>query len=457
MSGQLNRQATGPAVAKASRRPERIVHLGVGAFFRAHQAWYTNQVDAAGDWGIVGYTGRSATFAQELSGQDGKYHLITRSAQGDTIDQIESLVRVEDGANVADLVATIANPATSIVTLTITEAGYRVNAGLALDTTDPAVVRDLEILEGSEPGYPTTAVGRLALALHVRREAGAGPIAIVPCDNMPMNGLVIRNALVGFAAALGKEYAAYICDHVSFVTTSIDRITPKTTEADKQLVLQQTGNADASPVVTEPFRDWVLSGDFPAGRPAWENAGARFVEDIHPFENRKLWLLNGSHSLLAYAGQLRGHQTVAQAIADPVLLTAVEAFWDEACHELEKNQNTAELNLGEYRAALLERFRNPRIAHNLAQIANDGATKLRVRVAPTALAQLAAGHQATASAFAISAWIEWISQTTEYVDSRSAEIETAKASANPATELLAIISPDLAQNQNFLAELFTTK
>lgn len=449
MSGQLN--------ASASRRPERIVHLGVGAFFRAHQAWYTNQVDAAGEWGIVGYTGRSATVAQELSGQDGKYHLITRSADGDTIDQIESLVRVEDGANVADLVATIANPAISIVTLTITEAGYRVNAGLALDTTDPAVVRDLEILEGSEPGYPATAVGRLALALHVRREGGAGPIAIVPCDNMPMNGLVIRNALVGFAAALGKEYAAYICDHVSFVTTSIDRITPKTTEADKQLVLQETGIADASPVVTEPFRDWVLSGAFPAGRPAWENAGARFVDDIHPFENRKLWLLNGSHSLLAYAGQLRGHQTVAQAIGDTALLAAVDAFWDEACEELSKYPNAAELNLGEYRAALLERFRNPRIAHNLAQIANDGATKLRVRVAPTALAQLAAGHSAVASAFAIGSWIEWISQTAEYVDSRREDIETAKASTDSVKALLALISPELAQNHDFLTEIRTTK
>ena len=450
-------QTSGRAGGKGSRRPERIVHLGVGAFFRAHQAWYTNQVDTAGEWGIVGYTGRSATVAEELFGQDGKYHLITRSAQGDTFEQIESLVRVEDGANVTDLVATIANPEICIVTLTITEAGYRVNAGLALDTTDPAVIRDLEILEGSEPGYPTTAVGRLALALHVRREAGAGPIAIVPCDNMPMNGLVIRNVLVGFAAALGKEYAAYICDQVSFVTTSIDRITPKTTEADRLLVLQETGISDASPVVTEPFRDWVLSGSFPAGRPAWENAGARFVEDIHPFENRKLWLLNGSHSLLAYAGQLRGHETVAQAIADPALLTAVTTFWDEACQELDKYPNAVELNLGDYRAALLERFRNPRIAHNLAQIAIDGATKLRVRVAPTALAQLATGHRAAASAFAIRAWIDWISQAKEYVDSRQDEIEAAKSSADSVAALLQLISPELAQHQDFLTEIRTTK
>ncbi|MEY4301376.1 MAG: hypothetical protein RJA30_527, partial [Actinomycetota bacterium] len=156
-----------------SRRPERIVHLGVGAFFRAHQAWYTDQVDRAGQWGIVGYTGRSATVAKELAPQDGKYSLITRSAHSDLIEVIESLVRVEDGANVADLVATIANPDIAIVTLTITEAGYRVNSDLKLDTADPEVAKDLEILEGSEPGFPATVVGRLALALHVRRESGA--------------------------------------------------------------------------------------------------------------------------------------------------------------------------------------------------------------------------------------------------------------------------------------------
>lgn len=440
-----------------SRRPERIVHLGVGAFFRAHQAWYTDQVDRDGQWGIVGYTGRSATVAKELAPQDGKYSLITRSAHADQIEVIESLVRVEDGANVADLVATIANPDIAIVTLTITEAGYRVNSDLKLDTADPEVAKDLEILEGSEPGFPATVVGRLALALHVRRESGAAPIAIVPCDNMPDNGRVIRQALAGFASALGPATAQYFATGVSYVTTSIDRITPKTTQADKDFVRDETGWADASPVVTEPFHDWVLSGNFPAGRPAWEHAGAKFVTDIHAFENRKLWLLNGSHSLLAYAGLLAGHSTVAEAIADPSLLSAVEAFWDEACEELEKYPNAAELKLGEYRAALLERFRNPRIAHHLAQIANEGATKVRVRIVPTALAQLEAGKDAKASAFVISAWIRWISQTDSYLDARSADIEIAKNAKDPEAALLAIISPDLASKPDFLPLNHLTK
>ncbi|MEN9715601.1 MAG: hypothetical protein RJA35_1068 [Actinomycetota bacterium] len=442
-----------------SRRPERIVHLGVGAFFRAHQAWYTNQVDVDGEWGIVGYTGRSATVAQELAPQDCKYTLISRDADGDHLQVIESLVRVEDGANVADLVRTVSKPEIALVTMTITEAGYRVKTDLTLDTTDAEVATDLAILAGDLPGVPSTVIGRLALALDERRKAGAGPIAVVSCDNMPENGTVVRNALEGFAAVMGAQTIGYFQNQVSYVTTSIDRITPKTTDEDKAFVLSQTGWNDASPVVTEPFRDWVLSGDFPAGRPEWENAGARFVADIEPWENRKLWLLNGAHSLLAYAGLIAGHQTVSQAIADESLLTEVVGFWNEACQLLTSSTaDTATLSLQEYRDALLERFRNPRIRHNLAQIANEGATKLRVRIAPTALAQLALGKPASASAFTIAAWVHWISRTADYVDARASEIEAAKALASTPGEdsvkaLVAIVSPKLAENPGFLSEI----
>lgn len=428
-------------------RPERIVHLGVGAFFRAHQAWYTQHATDAAEWGIVGYTGRSATVAEELRPQGCKYHLITRGETGDEVQLIESLVRVEDGANVADLVATVARSQTAIVTLTITEAGYRVTPDFALDTRDPEVAADLLILAGSEDGAPTTAMGRLALALNSRRLAGGGDIAIVPCDNMPANGKVAKAALTGFGAALGVEFVRYLNSQVSFVTTSIDRITPKTTDAEKQLVAEFAGWADASPVVTEQFSDWVLEGDFPAGRPMWESAGARFVDEIEPFENRKLWLLNGAHSLLAYAGLNRGHHTVAEAIGDPVLLARVEEFWDAACAVLSQHPAASELDLPAYRAALLERFRNGRIRHNLAQIANDGATKLRVRIAPTASLSPSAG------VFAIGSWVKWILADTTYVDSRSAEIEVAKLASDPAKALVAIIGANLAENQAFMDQV----
>ncbi len=430
-----------------SRRPERIVHLGVGAFFRAHQAWYTQHADPAGQWGIVGFTGRSATVADELQPQDCKYNLVTRGADGDSIELMESLVRIEDGANVRNLVATISNPDIALVTLTITEAGYRVGADLECDLTDARVIFDLGIFAGKTDAEPVTTLGRLALALEARRVAEAGPIAIVPCDNMPSNGLVVRNVLSRFAAEMGVASLGYFENQVSYVTTSIDRITPKTTQRDIDDVARITGEKDASPVVTEPFSDWVLSGNFPAGRPEWQAAGARFVEDIHPFENRKLWLLNGSHSLLAYAGQLLGYQTVAEAIADEQLLSSVRAFWAEACRHLPQEG----LDLVAYQTALLERFRNARIAHSLKQISNDGATKLRVRVVPTALAELEAGRTAQACAVAIASWVAWVIDTEDFVDSQKQQIVNAKSSKDPVLELVSLVGPDLLTHSDFIA------
>ena len=432
-----------------SRAPERIVHLGVGAFFRAHQAWYTSAVDSANEWGIVGYTGRSATVADELRPQDCKYNLVVRGEAEDRVELIESLVRIEAGTNVADLVATVSKPEIALVTMTITEAGYRVTADFYLDESDPDVVHDLAVLSGAEQGGPKTAMGRLALALEGRRLAGAAPIAIVPCDNMPNNGRVAKSALVGFARVMSPETLSYFESVVSYVTTSVDRITPKTTQQDKDFVAENVGWVDNSPVVTEPFHDWVLEGEFPAGRPAWENAGAKFVANIHPFENRKLWLLNGSHSLLAYAGLLNGAKSVSEAIAQPALLVAVNEFWNEACLGLPAD----DLDLASYRADLLARFSNNRIAHNLIQIATDGATKLSVRVVPTALAQLKAGKSASGCVFAIASWVRWVIQTEDIADSKLSKIKTAKLATNRAQKLIAILSPSLAQNEVFMKQI----
>jgi fructuronate reductase len=184
----------------------------------------------------------------------------------------------------------------------------------------------------------------------------------------------------------------------------VDRITPRTTAAEIEWVREHCGFEDASPVVTEPFHSWVLSGDFPAGRPRWEEAGAQFVEDIAPYENRKLWLLNGSHSLLAYAGQQRGHRTVADALSDPQCAEWMEAFWNEA--EAHLPPDTAG-----YRAALRERYSNTRISHNLAQIAIDGSSKLRIRAIPVLRAERGAGRDGVGSARLIAAWIAFLEST----------------------------------------------
>jgi fructuronate reductase len=411
---------------------QRIVHIGLGAFHRAHQAWFTSQVDTDKAWGITAFTGRSAKAAEELAPQDGLFTLITRAEDGDKFEVIDSIIRAEDGNDTEAFIAAITDELTAIVSLTITEAGYGMDAAGHVDTVNPPV-----------------ALQRLAYALNSRRMQNGQPIAVVSCDNMPSNGALLQVAITDLFESFGAEAKAWLASQVSFVTTSIDRITPKTTEADIALVKAATGWDDASPVITEPFKDWVLEGEFPLGRPAWQNAGAKFVDNIEPFENRKLWLLNGSHSLLAYAGSLRGHETVAEAIADEVCLGWVEGFWNEAVNHLP----AADLDLVAYREALLARYRNSRIAHRLAQIAMDGSTKLRVRIAPTAKAELAAGREAQASAVAIGAWVEFVLAKQGVVEDSQAAAILSLAEAGGAdlpNKLVALIDGELAENASFM-------
>jgi len=409
-SAALNRAAVDERGGHpVDRAPVRIVHLGLGAFHRAHQAWYTDAVDEANEWGIRAFTGRSPAAAEELAAQDGLYSLIERSGSRDSITIIDAIVDAVDGARVDILADTLAAPETALVTLTITEAGYAVDAAGRTDAGHEVVASDLAWLRTHLGTHdldlssgPQTALARLLVGLEARRRAGAGPIAVVSCDNLPGNGALTRTALMSLAELAGAStLLAYLEEHVTFPSSSIDRITPKTTDAEIALVRERTGWDDRSPVVTEPFHDWVISGDFPAGRPAWENAGARFVDDIDPFERRKLWLLNGSHSFLAYAGAARGHATVAQAIGDPQIRAWVNDLWDEAARHLIEPQ----LNIDDYRAALLERFDNARIQHLLAQIGKDGTTKLRLRIVEVLLAERADGRDGAASIRVLGSWV----------------------------------------------------
>jgi len=198
-----------------------------------------------------------------------------------------------------------------------------------------------------------------------------------------------------------RTLSPWIEQNVRFVTTMVDRITPATTDSDIDAAAELNGLADAAPVVTEPFSEWVLSGDFPGGRPTWETAGARFVADIAPFEERKLWLLNGGHSLLAYAASARGHTTIAQAMDDPTCRDWLEQWWDEAAAHL----TLPAADIADYRAALVERFTNPRIRHLLAQIAADGSHKIPIRVIPVLRRELNAGRLPAGAIRMVAAWI----------------------------------------------------
>lgn len=404
--------------AKASpAAPVRIVHIGLGAFHRSHQARFTEQVDPGRQWGIAAFTGRSPEAAKILTAQDGLYTLVERGNEGDTFNIVTSISAAYDGADLPRLTTLLSAPGTAVLTITITEPAYHLGADGLLNTSSPTVTADAAALKkmwaqaGSLEIYHdhpqlATMGARVLPGLDARRRAGAGPIAVVPCDNLTSNGAAAAQAIHGLAALVAAELADWIAGNVSFVNTSVDRITPRTTGADVAAVKEATGLHDAAPVIAEPFSNWVLCGEFPAGRPAWENAGAVFVEDIAPFEQRKLWLLNGAHSLLAYAGQLRGLRTVADAVADPSCAAELEAFWDEAAAHL----NRPQLDISAYRAALLSRFRNPRIEHLLEQIGADGTTKLRMRAVPVLVAERAAGRTGAGAARVIAAWADFLVQ-----------------------------------------------
>ncbi|WP_217376635.1 mannitol dehydrogenase family protein [Paenarthrobacter ureafaciens] len=416
--------------------PVRIVHLGLGAFHRSHQAWYTQHAGDSGEWGIASFTGRRPDAATVLAAQDGLFTVVERSDAGDSFEVVGSIVEAVDGADVARFVDLLAAPSTAVVTLTITEAAYGLGAA------------DLPVLLSG--GELTTPIGRLVAGLAARKDHDAGPLAVVSCDNLSNNGNVARNGVLSLAREVDAGLAEWIDANVSFVSTSVDRITPRTTPDDVALVAGSCGYLDDAPVVTEPFHNWVLSGDFPAGRPRWEDAGAVFVDDIEPYENRKLWLLNGAHSILAYAGQLRGHATVAEALADPLCRDAVEKFWDEAARHLPD-----ELGVPEYRAALLERFGNSRIAHHLAQIAMDGTTKLRMRALPVLMAERMARRSGNGAARMIAAWLAYLSSATDLQDPLAEDISVANAfeGNERIAALLGFLSSDLARDTRLVNHL----
>ncbi|WP_372593073.1 mannitol dehydrogenase family protein [Actinotalea sp.] len=385
--------------------PVRHVHLGLGNFFRAHQAWFTTHAPEADDWGIAAFTGRSDehsdALAVALNEQDGLYTLVTRNADGDHHEVVSSVVKVHSAADHAAWLAYFADPQVHVLTTTVTEAGYVRGPDGGLDVERPEIVADLAALRADLTSPVATAPAKIVAGLAARKAAGAGALTVVPCDNLPSNGAAIERVVTDFAALLDPELAAWIADTVSFVTTMVDRITPRPTAEDIEGAQRATGVNDRAVVVTEPFYEWVICGTFVADRPRWEDAGATFTDDVDPFEDRKLWLLNGAHSILAYAGSIRGHVTVADAMRDETCRTWLQEWWSTAIPYLPQpaGDNAA------YAAALVERFANPQIHHRLDQIAADGSQKLPIRILPTLRREIAAGRMPAGATRPLAAWV----------------------------------------------------
>ncbi|WP_418607285.1 mannitol dehydrogenase family protein [Georgenia sp. SUBG003] len=424
----------------------RIVHLGVGNFTRAHQAWYTEHAPDAGEWGIAAFTGRRPDTAEALAPQDGLYTLITRHADGDTFEVVSSLSAVHPATDTEAFLGYLRSPQTAVITSTVTEAGYMRGSDGHLATDDPAVAADVEALRSDPEASTRTTPGRLVGGFLTRRAAGAGAITVLPCDNIPDNGPAFRTVVTELAQRVDPTLVEWMGDNVSWATSMVDRITPATTEAERAAVADSVGYDDASPVPTEPFSEWVVAGDFPAGRPAWEDAGVAVVDDVRPFEQRKLWLLNGSHSLMAYAATILGHETVADAIADPAVRGWVEDWWDVAGEHLELGAQ----EVGRYRTALLDRYNNPRVRHLLAQIAADGSQKIPVRILPVLRLERAAGRLPAGPVRALAAWVLHLQGHGAPVkDVREPEVLAAARGtvADATSALLELLAPDLVPDE----------
>lgn len=384
------------SVARAGVRPARagILHLGPGAFFRAHLAAYTDELDAA-NWGIVTGGLRSADTAQAFDRQAGLYTLLTRDSSGTSARVIGSVL---GGVAPADLLAQMCDPAIRIVSLTITEKAYGLSPTTGgLDTGHPDIAADL-----ADPARPRSAVGLIARALGLRRAAGIAPFTPLSCDNLPGNGHVLRRLVTEFAARQDAELAGWIAAQVPFPCTMVDRITPASTDTTRADATAATGHADALAVETEPFRQWVIEDHFAAGRPDWDRAGALFVADVAPYEKMKLRMLNGTHSLLAYRGFLAGHEFVRDAIADPVIRAAAQAHLALAATTLDPVPG---VDPARYAQDLIARFDNRAILHRTAQIASDGTAKLPQRVFDPAAELLARGADAESHAGILAAWM----------------------------------------------------
>lgn len=394
---RLNRREHGRPVA-----PERIIHLGVGNFTRAHQSWYTEHAPDAKGWGIAAFTGHGDHLVKSLEAQGCVYTLITSAPQGDHFEVVSSLSSVHSGFDITALRQRFADPSVAIMTSTVTEAGYMRDQHGDLDLGDAHVAADLQALRADKRADTLfTTPARVVSGLLARREADAGPIAILPCDNLAGNGAAFRTVVEQAISQVDPTLLGWTSRNVSWTTSMVDRITPATTDQDREAVIENQRRLDECPVRTEPFAEWVISGDFPAGRPVWEDSGATLTDDVTPYEQRKLWMLNGAHSLLAYAGLLFGYENVSEAIADSTLRQSVSDWWDLVAPYLA-------IRSEEYRIKLTERFSNPRIHHQLMQIATDGSQKIPVRIIPVAKLALADGRSIVPAARALASWILFI-------------------------------------------------
>lgn len=438
-----------------------VVHIGIGAFHRAHQAVVFDDALNAGDlrWGITAASLRSPAVRDQMAPQDGLYTMLVRDGAAEQARVIGAVQRVIVAPEEPQaLLAALASPDTHMVTLTITEKGYKLDPATgALIESDPQLAADIASLES-----PQTAPGYLVAALAMRRAAGLPPFTAISCDNLPHNGTRLRDAVIALARRHDAGLADWIAGEGAFPQTMVDRIVPATTAEDIATLTARIGVEDQAMVKTEPFLQWVIEDRFCGPRPEF-GAGVQVTQAVAPWEEAKLRLLNGSHSGIAYLGGLAGIDHVHEVLALPEARRFVEALWDEAETTLSP---PPELDVAAYRRELMARFDNPTLRHRTRQIAMDGSQKLPQRLLHSIAARLAAGQGIDALSLAVAAWVRWQAGVDDQgaahkvddplADAIAAALAGAASTEDRVAAILAfdaVVPPDLATSAPFRAAL----
>jgi mannitol 2-dehydrogenase len=433
-----------------------IVHLGVGGFHRSHQAMYLDRLMEQGqalDWGIcgVGVLPSDARMRDVLTAQDGLYTLVLAHPDGSLEarvvgSMVEYLLAPDDPEAVLEKMA---DPQVRIVSLTVTEGGYNTTGVGSFDLTEPGVVADLQ------PGaVPRTVFGLVVEALARRRARGVPPFTVVSCDNMPGNGDVAADSFTAFARARDPELGDWVAGTVRFPNSMVDRITPGTSDAQREEVARRFGVDDGWPVIAEPYAQWVLQDDFGLGRPPLEDVGVQLVADVEPYELMKLRLLNASHQCMGYLGMLAGWTFIHDACQDPAMRELLLGYMtEEATPTLAPVPG---IDLERYRTDLLARFSNPHVRDTLARLCVDSSERMPKFLLPVVREDLAAGRDVTRAAVAVAGWARWAAgtddagQELELVDPRAGALRAAAREEDPLAFLrLRAVFGDLADDERF--------
>jgi mannitol 2-dehydrogenase len=434
-----------------------IVHIGVGGFHRAHQGTYLDALARLGEtgWGEIGVGLRSPAMRDALVPQDLLYTVVERDAHHDSATVVGAMVGYLYAPDDPEAVlSALADERTRLVTLTITGGAYPVD-------DDGRFRPDDELrADAAGSGSPSTAWGYLVAALERRRAAGLPAFTVLSCDNVPDNGAATRSAVLGVARLRSPDLAAWIAESASFPGSMVDRITPTTDDATRELVAERFGIVDRSPVVTEPFTQWVVEDDFCNGRPPFERVGVELVDDVTPHKIVKTRLLNASHSALGYLGYLAGHRTTSDAMANPVLRDYLAALMRENIAPLLPEVES--IDLDGYQASLLERFANPRISDALSRLCGRGSVKMPAYLLPSLMEARRIGSPATLLTLAVAGWYCYLrgydlsGDPIEIADVRRDELQSLVVAGGEDPRLLLgerAIFGDLAEDVGFIARL----